>query len=198
MSFLKIVRLICVLLCHQVWDTAVDWRCNSYGAVKKYNVAWLGILVHESMRIDDNIKMNMSLWKWDVDGTVTGDGSSTVLNVRFERIRSLPEARHPPPATAACWQTFAHQLCSCEVQFIVWYNSNALSDRDESIRRFAVDCLSRSCHLYHQPSLMYRWRVRQKQKPTEKERMETWKGTAAALTAVLATFYKPNSVQLHT
>lgn len=77
-------------------------------------------------------------------------------------------------------------------------NSHALSDRDESIRRFAVDCLSRSCDLYHQPSLMYRWRVRQKQKPTEKERMETWKGTAAALTAVLATFYKHNSVQFHT
>jgi hypothetical protein len=27
--------------------------------------------------------------------------------------------------------------------------------------------------------------------------METWKGTAAALTAVLATFYEQNSMQLH-
>lgn len=28
--------------------------------------------------------------------------------------------------------------------------------KDESHRRFAADCLNRSCDLYHQPGLMYR------------------------------------------
>lgn len=56
------------------------------------------------------------------------------------------------------------------VQLIVCFNLlHDSSDRkDESHRRFAADCLNRSCDLYHQPGLMYRWRVHQKQKPTEK------------------------------
>ena len=58
----------------------MDWRCNSYWAIKKYNVVWLGILVHERMRVDDNIKMDMSLWKWAVDGTVTGGGGGGGVN----------------------------------------------------------------------------------------------------------------------
>jgi len=39
----------------------MDWRCNSYGAVKKYNMVWLGSLAQEQMCVDDNIKMDMRL-----------------------------------------------------------------------------------------------------------------------------------------
>ena len=39
----------------------MDWRYNLYGTVKKYNIIWLGSLVHERMCVDDNIKMDRGL-----------------------------------------------------------------------------------------------------------------------------------------
>jgi hypothetical protein len=55
-------------------------------------------------------------------------------------------------------RTLKNQMPVYGVQLAVCFNllHDSSDTKDESHRRFAADCLSRCCDLYHQPGLMYR------------------------------------------